>query len=179
MSKNMYVFFVLIGCSIGLMHGAEGIIDPKQEVLEQDLVVQEMEYADIDNIIKLFQKSSDIGSYTGISSDFSHYLHKDGYKVYLCKNKKAEDVYGFLLAVHQGDSFYVRALGVDKDCRRLGIATKLLKSAYGFAEQNNYNKLTIQASNENAKKCYEKFGFKIDSLTGCLTISFMKHVGIC
>ncbi len=178
MLKNMYVVFVLLGFNAGLMQGAELLIEKQQKVLEQDLVVQEMQDQDINAIKKLFQKCSDIPSYTGISSDFSFYFNKDSYKVYLCKNKTTEQVVGFLLAVHYGDSFYVRALGVDTDYRRFGIATKLLKYAYGFAERNNYNKLTILSSNEKAQKCYEKFGFKLDSSTGYLTISFMKHIGI-
>jgi ribosomal protein S18 acetylase RimI-like enzyme len=175
MFKNMYLVLTFLGFTTGLMNSAEMAIEPKQDVSEQDLVIQEMQEQDIEAIKALFQKSPDIGSYTFMNADFSRYLKKESRsKVYLCKNRRKEEVCAFLCAVNQDKAFYVRGLGVDKDYRRLGIATKLLQYAYDFAEQNNYDKLTINAGYEKARKCYDKFGFRLDSATGDLTISFMK-----
>jgi ribosomal protein S18 acetylase RimI-like enzyme len=179
MFKNMYLVLTFLGFTTGLMNSAEVAMEVKQDVTEQDLFIQEMQQQDIEAIKALFQKSPDIGTYTGMGSDFSFYLNNSGYKIYVCKNIKTEEICGFLFAVNCGTSFYVRALGVDKDYRRLGVATKLLKYAYGFAEQNDYKSLIILASNEKAAKCYEKFGFVLDSATGYLTILFMKRVGAC
>jgi len=164
--KNIYNLLICFFITTSLQASSEKI-----HITEQDLMIQEMQSDDIEKIKKLFEKSPDIGSYTNASSDFSGYLNQSSiYKVYLCKNKVNGDLYGFLLAINYKDSFYVRALGVDKDYRRFGIATKLLKAAYEFAQQEKLPKITIQASNDKAKNCYIKFGFKHDSLTGCLAI---------
>lgn len=142
-------------------------------ILAKDFVIQEMKSEDKDCMKDLFDASPDINSYTGIqynSKEF--YISVGHYTLYVCKYVKTGKIVGFLIGENFSEYFYVRALGVDKDYRRFGIATKLLTAAYEFAQKNNYPSMTISASNNIAKKCYEKFGFITNSSTGLLTINF-------
>lgn len=137
-----------------------------------NLMIRELERSDFDKMQKLFEDNSDISSLTGMASySITAYFGIKSTKVYVCVDLLSEKIVGFALAYESGASFYIRALGVDKDYRRFGVATKLLKEIYGFvSDQNSCKQLSIHASNDNAKKCYEKFGFKYDALIGALVL---------
>lgn len=163
---------MITGLSCGLVYADDAANKQAQAIAESDLVIQEMQRQDLGAVTALFERNSDISLHTSIDSDFSKYLGKNRYTVYLCKHATKDEIYGFVVAIQKETSLYIRALGVDKDCRRFGIATKLLKQVYDLAKNKISLYLTIIASNENARKCYEKFGFKDNPSTGCLTISF-------
>jgi ribosomal protein S18 acetylase RimI-like enzyme len=132
--------------------------------------IEKFQSEDMDQCMLFFDKSSDIALLTAINQDsFLDYARlSERYIIFVCKKCEILDkkVVGFLLADKTANRasqrLLVRALGIDSDYRRLGLATKLLEQAEDFARKNNYQGMSLYASNDGAKSCYERFGFSID-----------------
>lgn len=155
-----------------------GMIGYSENFLADNFLVQEVENSDLSEISTLFDNNPDISQYTGINVyDFNDYfkLKKNQTKMYICRDTLNQKIVGFLISYQMPNSYYVRAIGVDKDYRRYGVATRLLQAVYSYANQNDYLHITIHASNENAEKCYKKFGFKENVLAGYLAMDFIKN----
>jgi len=56
------------------------------------------------------------------------------------------------------DGYYVQAVCVDEDYRKMGIASKLLEYCFNKQKENLY--LDVEADNYNAIALYNKYGFK-------------------
>ena len=80
------------------------------------------------------------------------------------------------LDVNGTDEYYVSNLAVFEKHRGKGIGTELLKKAEELAKENGYKKLSlvVEHYNKNAKRVYEKFGFK-EELNVILPKKYHKH----
>ncbi len=160
MIKKTYFIWVFLN----IVYMNQHLIASKQNEFADAVIIEELQFDHLEKIKILFDNNPDIPYYTSISFDYIsyHIRHPDSTRNYVYKDIKNEYICGFLLSSISLGEFYIRALGVDKDYRRLGLATKLLKEAYGFAQQTDFKKMTIRTNNLNALKCYQKFGFKLD-----------------
>lgn len=162
--------FTMAACCQDLV--SDILVESSTVLLNQEVIIKEMQPSDREQLENLLIKCADISAQTGIYvDDLSFYLsRRSDYLVYVCKDKKHSNLCAFLIAEKCWHHIYIKALGVDKDYRRFGIATKLLKRIYDFAQGNSYEYLSIFASNNAAKKCYEKFGFTLDGSKGSLIV---------
>ncbi len=120
----------------------------------------------------LFEDSSDISLQTGISTKYDNFpdffLLEEYYKVFICEDLSNNKIIGFLIVQtseedrkSHNNTLYVKALGVNGNYRRLGIANQLLEFAEYFAKQNAYRGLSLSVLERNygAIQLYEKSGF--------------------
>jgi ribosomal protein S18 acetylase RimI-like enzyme len=88
---------------------------------------------------------------------------KDGKIVGYCISvKRLHDYEGVVMDV-AWNSGYIWDLFVLKECRRMGIGTTLLNDATAYFKSIGVDKvgLLVNHRNENAKKLFEKLGFKL------------------
>lgn len=71
-------------------------------------------------------------------------------------------IQGFLSGLHADDEYYISNLAVSEAFRGRGIGGELLDAAKEIAADNNCAKLSllVELENANARKLYEKHGFK-------------------
>lgn len=70
--------------------------------------------------------------------------------------------YFVLSDVERGD-VYIAELSISSECRGKGTGTKVINQVIDYGKNNNYNKIKLDADfrNTEARKLYEKLGFKI------------------
>ena len=61
-----------------------------------------------------------------------------------------------------GKKAYITSVYTDEDYRCMGIQNVLMKMIFDFLEEIECKKIELNATNPNAIKLYEKFGFKKD-----------------
>lgn len=62
-----------------------------------------------------------------------------------------------------GKKAYITSVYTDEEYRRKGIQNKLMKMVLDFLREVEISKIELDASNPNAIRLYEKFGFKKDN----------------
>ena len=67
---------------------------------------------------------------------------------------------------------YIESICIDQNFRRKGTCTKLLKFVKNIAKENECTDLylNVYEDNKSAIKCYEKFGFKVKSISYSMKI---------
>ena len=73
---------------------------------------------------------------------------------------------GFLMCSHVIDEMEILSIGVLPDCRRQGVALRLLQDMISYAHENNIARVFLEVSAENkaAQNLYNRVGFQ---QTGC------------
>ena len=62
-----------------------------------------------------------------------------------------------------GKKAYITSVYTDEEYRRKGIQNELMKMVLGFLREVECSKIELDASNPNAIRLYEKFGFRRDN----------------
>lgn len=62
-----------------------------------------------------------------------------------------------------GKKAYITSVYTDEEYRRKGIQNELMKMVLGFLNEVECSKIELDASNPNAIRLYEKFGFRKDN----------------
>ena len=92
-----------------------------------------------------------------LAEELDNYL--SAFLVALDDNDKVAGYAGLQAVLDEG---YITNVAVRPDCRRQGIAGKLLQVFLDFAKGNHlaFLSLEVRASNEAARGIYEKYGFQ-------------------
>lgn len=69
-------------------------------------------------------------------------LNDKKYWIYVAKED--EQIVGFKIFYEDGDNIYDWLDGVHPDCRRKGIASKLMEKLFSFANERKYKKVTLK-----------------------------------
>lgn len=69
----------------------------------------------------------------------------------------------FVLCDIEKDDFYIAEIAIRKNYQSKGYGTKILKEVLEYAENNNYERVILDADfrNTKAKALYERLGFKV------------------
>ncbi len=122
----------------------------------KDIIIDEMKIGDLPEVVEIERASctmpwSESLFYNEIRNpgSLSRVARKDGKVIgYICVNRIIDEGHVLNLAVHP-------------DYRKLGIATALVKDMIGLLRQDEcrFLFLEVRASNEEAKRVYEKLNF--------------------
>ena len=69
----------------------------------------------------------------------------------------------FVVCDIEKDDFYSAEIAIDENCRSKGYGSKVIKDVIGWAQNNGYKRVILDADfrNTKAKVLYEKLGFKV------------------
>ena len=87
---------------------------------------------------------------------------KNVYTAYLVV--EGGEIVAYCLFRDDGGCYYIRHLYVDRDCRRMGIATQLLDWMYQHVWKDKIVRLAVLAHNQGAIAFYEQYGFRLKTL---------------
>ena len=100
-----------------------------------------------------------------LKKEFNDFLSKHSILIVLEDNNKLAGygcgrIYGGVW----GTKFHIWYLFVEKDYRKKGLGTKIIKKMIEFAKSRRVKKiaLDVNPTNHIAQKLYEKLGFKVD-----------------
>lgn len=121
------------------------------------MAIRKFKYEDLEQVWKIAKESFE-ESYT---LDFLLYLWQISPNSFLVAEKNGKIV-GFVIAIKQSNNeLRILMLAVDKNFRRQGIGTSLLRELlFRFPEIRRIY-LEVKVSNKEAIKFYKKNGFKI------------------
>jgi dTDP-4-amino-4,6-dideoxy-D-galactose acyltransferase len=130
---------------------------------------------------QLYQIAVQIGEYSRFAKDkgFSPGIYENLYKTWLQKSVDriiCDEVFawvdpeqgelGLITVASKNGCVDIGLIGVDKDARGKGIASKLLLKAEGYAAERGFKRLQVVTQKQNIPACrlYEKSGFYIVSV---------------
>lgn len=110
---------------------------------------------DIETVSKIEEES--IATDVITKQQFESMINDVNYKLYVCKFNS--EIVGFIL-VQITDEICVMSVAVKKEMRNLGLATKLFKHVFDFANEKQMNvSLEVSEKNLTASLLYQKLGF--------------------
>ncbi|MDD4608440.1 MAG: GNAT family N-acetyltransferase [Bacilli bacterium] len=92
---------------------------------------------------------------------YCNVLNMNNKIIYLCELNDV--ICGYIYLIVEDYTSKIDALYVEESFRGKGIGTKLIEWALNYINDNNIQSITINVmtENQNAKKLYQKYGFKI------------------
>ena len=113
--------------------------------------------------------------YHTIGELFYKIMSKDDFVIVAETNDNKRDIIGFVVTTVEGSNCHITSFGVDKQFRRFGVGTKIIKYLVELCIKNKLEDITLFVHIENISgiKFYERFGFKQETLVkdyykGCL-----------
>lgn len=69
----------------------------------------------------------------------------------------------FVICDIKEDDIYIGEIAIDENHRSMGYGTKVIKDIIGYAQENGYKRVILDADfrNPKAKALYERLGFKV------------------
>lgn len=121
------------------------------------LNVREMTFDDIEDVVKIERENFSV---PWDENGFFSFMIREG-TVFLCAEENGEIV-GYGGMVSAADEADITNVSVDKDKRRCGIATAVVKGLFAAGQAMKLKKifLEVRESNSAARALYEGLGFK-------------------
>ncbi|MDD4809548.1 MAG: GNAT family N-acetyltransferase [Bacilli bacterium] len=96
-----------------------------------------------------------------VKNFYCNVLNKNNKIIYLCK--LSDIICGYIYLIIEDYSAKIDALYVEENFRGKSIGSKLIEWALNYVNDYNIKSVTINvmSENQNAKKLYQKYGFKI------------------
>lgn len=122
-----------------------------------NIIVRVMTSDDIDQVIEIEEEAF---SSPWTRKGFEESLSYDYSRFYVATNDK--QVVGYIGTYCMFDDVDITNVAVRGNCRRKGVANKLLEAVLGYSLEKklSYINLEVRPSNIPARKLYEKYGFE-------------------
>ena len=122
-----------------------------------NIIVRAMTADDIDQVVEIEEEAF---SSPWTRKGFEESLAYDYSRFYVATNDK--QVVGYIGTYCMFDDVDITNVAVRENCRRKGVANKLLEAVLGYSLEKklSYINLEVRPSNIPARKLYEKYGFE-------------------
>ena len=141
----------------------------------ESVTILSAEENDADRIADLISQWAVAGRSADRAKRIREALHRDSYEIFIAKLEGG--IVGVLQMVTYPDivhgevGSHVLLVLVDKDHRRKGIASKLMRKAIEKAVQQGATKMHVDTTSPEAMRLYQDIGFDDDGVMLCLDLS--------
>lgn len=119
--------------------------------------IRSLNESDLEHVERIAQSFPDNSWTRGVFKD----CLKAGYQSYGLFDAKTHDLLGFIVALVQDDDCQPMNIGVDQQCRRGGVGSRLLQHLTSYLSNQQVSRLILEVrqSNTAAISFYEAHGF--------------------